>query len=454
MRSIDQLLGDIPSFGRFELDPEGYVCRLLVFEDIKTDFDKIIRSLQDLSSKRKVFEVIRLKNQPKFPPDGHPGREWKKLIFSDKYSTFRLTYTLNGNQETREVERSEWWPGDFDAAILDVYMEKIAGPVGAKYARWFKDANFTGPIVLMSVGQIPLLTGLPNIDYISKSDDENWHDLVAERIDTRIERFDDPIPTVGIHGRRPDNALADFFDENEHAPSECTALWVNRRARDTDYELLDYVFDYLMVNNAARSLGDTSVNFHDVENIAKKEGVDHLWIGCGEVIDNKTVDSVINIQGEIDSLIPVFIAKRRDNIDNEKFRILRSMCSIFVNRVNIDNSPTLWLRNSVLRLANACQHWKYYKDSFEKVTKLRYAESIFRSYIPLYISARTKSAVAGTSGSPSLARWFSPSPLEAFIFNKGFDPLINNAIDKLIDNYILDGEVVRYTGLRRERKDS
>lgn len=441
---------------------------ILLFEDQREHAIALGKQLETAAPENWDLKVVWFQQ----PPDFTSSRD----IWSDAFP-IRLSLgaadapeILCGNTSCAETPQ-EWWQGDFDGAIFDIYAS--GAPVGEHFANWLQHARFSAPVILVSERDLPvcLFPFLPFAQRVSKiGGQDKWGAEVAKRVVTAIQVCKaNGIPSVGVRGRNPDNSmpLQHFWQEvrsqsPEHPPKETRALWVGQ-----DVELAKRVREFF-VQNEVRShyLSSEQISVANCADILKRAGrskrPDVIWFDCGSrevTINSAFISAFARIRTTAPAKKPflmlVVLSDRLYNLEPGAEAEFMRWGVLLVERNRLWNHPSSWAQQCAEAFATHHQlvgaYARDFLDANEEEWRVRYLASknsrtpkqekefrdlakrvpqnklairdlaplavplldnLFRSYLGVRVMARSNIYIVGDPANhrPSLLQWLNSYP--------------------------------------------
>lgn len=413
----------------------GDCFELLVYEDDDEHFDEIVQSLLNISSSERIFRVLRLSDPFKIssPFDKLEYEEWKKLFSLGKYQPPKKYLILKNDIELIDQEHGEWWPNDFDAAILDIYhFDK--GPIGDDIASWLQNANFIGPVLLTSKRAIPTDLSLSPVDQFVKDDSVNWSNNIARVVDNRIDIVKKITPKVSVNGRDPASIVTQMYDNPKYNnPLPWSAIWVDNNDMNSQNFKAD-TLQYFNINEVQYDASMTNLRF-----VSRESSPEIIFMDSGQMFKEGTAQEILSLLDYLGSynIRPIVVVLASDisfQLSSSTHAALFSKLTTYADRETFADSPTFWIHEATKKLIH------YLKLYTEDGT---YAEPFFRSMLPLYIAARAKQRIIGSKNHPVAYARYVSSLSDAHVLNTSLTKKWNAAMEQLLTKESLDKSVLR-----------
>lgn len=415
-------------------DIDGTCYEILVYEDIEQHFEKICNGLQKISNVETIFKVIRMEGDIDTINElGGRFSRWKKL----KSETSPVAhYVLEDSIIDADSLKKHWWPSEFDGAILDIF-HLDHGELGPDIADWLSAANFVGPVLLTSKNEIPLDPDSDPSTHILK--EGKWGEEIAEKLMDNIGVVKEVEIKVGIHGREPSNVISDLYNDPKYKnPRPWNSAWIDL-VDGASRTGVQKVVDYFVLNNTI-----TSKSTDVLSDVANNEGCDVLFVYSGSHFERDHAQRLYDALRQMEQYgvypIPVIISQYvSSDVPYKIYKNLQKRLLTLAHKNTLMHAPTVWLSNSISRLAHNYGLWR--SDD-------RFAEEFFASTLPLFIASRSKARMSGDrSDYPTGYMVFSSSPVAADSLFGDFGDHINEAIEQLLEKGLLSKKALENTGL-------
>lgn len=269
-----------------------------------------------------------------------------------------------------------WWAEDFAAAILDIYKETRAQPVGHRYARWLEYVGYLRPVALVSGRDKDRTFNLVNLRKFHKHNPSWASDAIEHVLGTSANA--DELFHVNWRGRNPKTSLQRFYELCEQGTGPELGDW-SCMCFGKDRTVANHIFQNLKFWPFR---GQTLVPREELhakllwaaETYGKRPRI--IWIDCDEIAREEpdgteirrrvvTDDHVIELEKALKALsaikeadepmICLFLADGNDLKKND--RLLFKLNGAFVNRSEFLEGPGLWAGRAVDTLGTAFQNF-------------------------------------------------------------------------------------------------
>ncbi|MDZ4868672.1 MAG: hypothetical protein SGI91_15235 [Alphaproteobacteria bacterium] len=320
----------------------------------------------------------------------------------------------------RRSSQKVWWQEEFDAAILD-FSPNAKFPVGRRYAQWFAQAEFNGPVVLATAKRRETnpVAGLNRLLLLRK-DAPSFADRALRHIRKGARQ---PIRHchVSHRGRDPSNLLTGFYAQ-PNAPRKWSSVYFG-----TDAEFakqLSTFFD--LPFHDGRPLHE----FNDIGSLLtdagrKRPGRPHharpyvVWIDCGDRALSDTDVALVFEATKGLAYLPVTIFMAGSTEVDKAEDTLQKMIAVVAPRDELKRWPAFWAGNAIDQLSTSYWHFRDLAQAYGLRLALEKrqdwspviepAAQVLRSTIAPFMMARSAARLVGANDLPSFVRWMKPS---------------------------------------------
>lgn len=421
---------------------------LLLFEDSDEDVETFLKGLERHVESAN-YRVVRFRAGFNIPGvDLHEGVPFPLKVTSDEHPEVIL---LSRSGRRLQETKGEWWQREFDAAVLDVYLQANGEPVGHWYAHWFAHADFRGRVTFISKQNLTTHRfNLSNQRELSK--DQGWEVDAARSVadGTRTPTWN----VVNNRGRPGPQLLSEFFRRGARPPVQWDSAFFGfdsdlGEAAHAFFDLRP--FDRVTLHDPARL--KELLRAAD-KGRARKPNV--VFIECGpgrSVLTDGLLQAVYSLADGI-SFCPIFLFFADECESHEQAALLRMNAAV-INRTDFFRSPSMWARGAVEHLAHAYENFlktqpkrrvifetpELWSDEATQAGGLLLAALM----APLAM-ARSVDRLAG--GRESFAAWLHTRL--GSVLNKGFGPVPSTVVRELTRRGLVTEQKTRLLSTPRD----
>lgn len=404
---------------------------LLLFEDLEDEAQLVLNALRELKH-TPTIEVVWFRTGF-LELDEIP----RSIVVPSKNAPTIYTIANGHVNDPREGETT-WFPAQFDAALLDVFIEHRNVEAGAAYVRLLADVDFRGPVAVASRRDrdSELTKPLRNAIFKQKRDDGAWANDAVRWLNAALLKSRARAYNVNARGRRQDSFMSDFLAlPQTHAPSPESQIYVGEDTSAskklakffalTPWQGRDVV-PFAEMSTAISEAWDTPGRRPHV-----------IWVECGESFDGSITDAFADtlfrcfgpkptglggIELQLDPVPALFVLAERDSRDPDK-RVIERCNGVHVKASELLECPLSWTLMRFSALANAYDEYlavlgkrldedeAWQRDVALQTAALRLMDCLLCPFA----MARSVQRIYGTpsntnrSWMPSLARWTDPT---------------------------------------------
>lgn len=316
--------------------------RVLLFEDTRDDARKFLDRLRERATD-KLFEVVWFIDG--FLPPPSLDQPFPVTMSSRQRPTVHL---VSRDGEREELGKAEWWPSEFDAAVLDV-MHESARPVGRWYASWLRDSDFTGLVQMVSKQELE--TNVPRTQRFSEDrKGEQWDERAADAVAGVLPGA----ARVNQKGRPPERLLADFYAS---VPGHVAQWDFAFFGADRSLSALLGTFFQMKPFDGKPILDPAAMTGMLREADKRGRRKPHVvFIECGTGSIRLDDDLLSEAEEVLDAVTycPIFAFLADGNAVSDP-QVLRRVNSTVVSRAVFIRSPSDWARSAIDRLCDTYQ---------------------------------------------------------------------------------------------------